>query len=78
MRILLLNGNTTQAITELCADAARAACGRDTRIVPVTATQGPQVIGTRTENAIAIAGLLGGLAAQGVDVSVLGLEGATE
>ena len=42
MRILLLNANTTQAITDRCAAAARAVAMPGTEIVPVTASRGPQ------------------------------------
>lgn len=58
MRILVANANTTAAITELCAEAARAAAGPGTRIVPATPRFGPAVISTRTENAIAAHALL--------------------
>lgn len=58
MRILLINGNTTAAITERCAAAARAVAAPGTEIVPLTATSGPRIIGTRTENAIAARGML--------------------
>lgn len=62
MRILLLNGNTTETITRLCAEAATATCSPQTRIISVTASRGPQLIGTRTENAMAIGALLESLA----------------
>ena len=58
MRILLVNGNTTAAITERCAAAARAVAAPGTEIVPLTAQSGPRIIGTRTENAIAARGML--------------------
>lgn len=58
MRILLINGNTTAAITERCAAAARAVAAPGTEIVPLTAKSGPRIIGTRTENAIAARGML--------------------
>lgn len=58
MRILLINGNTTAAITERCAAAARAVAAAGTEIVPLTAKSGPRIIGTRTENAIAARGML--------------------
>jgi len=53
MRILLINGNTTQAITDRCAAAARAAAAPSTTVVTATAARGPRVIGTRAENALA-------------------------
>ena len=58
MRLLLINGNTTQAITERCAAAARAAARPDTEIVPLTARRGPEIIGTRAENALASAAVI--------------------
>ncbi|MBE9606371.1 hydantoin racemase [Acetobacteraceae bacterium H6797] len=72
MRILVANANTTVAITELCAEAARkAAPGHE--IVPATPRFGPAVISTRTENAIAAHALLELLAehAGAVDAVVL-------
>lgn len=53
MRILVANANTTEAITALCAAAARAAAAPGTRIIPATPRFGPAVISTRLENAIA-------------------------
>ena len=58
MRLLLINGNTTAAITERCAAAARAAAGPGTEIVPLTASRGPKIIGTRAENALAAAAVI--------------------
>lgn len=58
MRILLINGNTTAAITERCAAAARAVAAPGTEIVPLTAKAGPRIIGTRAENAIAARAML--------------------
>lgn len=53
MRILLANPNTTQAVTDTMAAAARVVAAPGTEIVPVTARFGARVIGTRTEMAIA-------------------------
>lgn len=58
MRILLINGNTTQAITDRVAAAARAVAAPGTEIVALTAAAGPRIIGSRTENAIAARGML--------------------
>jgi allantoin racemase len=58
MRLLLINGNTTAAITERCAAAARATASPGTDIVPVTAARGPAIIGTRAENALAGAAVI--------------------
>ncbi|WP_160122310.1 aspartate/glutamate racemase family protein [Rhodovarius lipocyclicus] len=62
MRILLLNGNTTAAITELCAAAGRAAASPGTEVVPLTPALGPAVISSRLENAIAAHGMLEAMA----------------
>ena len=53
MRLLVANANTTQAITEACAAAARAAAPPGTEIIPATPRFGPAVIATRAENVIA-------------------------
>jgi allantoin racemase len=58
MRLLLINGNTTEAITGRCAAAARAVASPGTEIVPLTARRGPRVIGTRAENALAGAAVI--------------------
>jgi allantoin racemase len=73
MRILVANANTTEAITGLCAAAARAAAGPGTEILPGTPRFGPAVISTRAEGAIAAHGLLDLLArhAGRVDAALL-------
>lgn len=53
MRLLVANANTTEAITEACAAAARAAAAPGTEIIPATPRFGPAVISTRAENVIA-------------------------
>jgi allantoin racemase len=53
LRILVANANTTEAITALCAAAARAAAAPGTEIIPATPRFGPAVISTRVENVIA-------------------------
>jgi allantoin racemase len=62
MRLLVANANTTDAITELCAAAARAAAAPGTEIVPATPRFGPAVIATRAENVVAGHALLSLLA----------------
>jgi allantoin racemase len=52
-RILIANANTTEAITQLCAEAARASAAPGTQIVPATPRFGPAVISSRAENVIA-------------------------
>ncbi|WP_376092038.1 aspartate/glutamate racemase family protein [Roseomonas sp. CCTCC AB2023176] len=73
MRILVANANTTEAITEVCAASARAACSEGTEVVPATPRFGPAVISTRAENAVAAHALLELLAehAGSVDAVVL-------
>jgi allantoin racemase len=53
MRLLVANANTTEAITEACAAAARAAAAPGTEIVAATPRFGPAVISSRAENVIA-------------------------
>jgi len=73
MRLLLINGNTSQSITDRCAVAARAAAGPGTEIVPVTAERGPRIIGTRAENALAAASVIELLSThgQGCDAALI-------
>lgn len=49
MRILLINPNTTEALTERLASAARAVAGPATELVCVTAKRGVPYISTRSE-----------------------------
>jgi Asp/Glu/hydantoin racemase len=49
LRILLLNPNTTEAVTELMAAAGRAVASAGTEIVPMTAPRGFPYISTRAE-----------------------------
>lgn len=63
MRLLLINANTTTAVTELCAAAARKVAAPDTQIVPVTGAFGAAIIESRAENAVAAHALLDALAA---------------
>jgi allantoin racemase len=74
MRLLLANPNTTQAVTDTIAAAARAAAGPQTEIVPATARFGGRVIGTRTEMAIAEHAAVDMLAreAAGCDAVIIG------
>ena len=72
-RILVCNANTTQAVTDACAAAARAAAGPDTEIIAATPRFGPKSINTRAENAIAAHALLETLAEhrEGTDAAIL-------
>lgn len=63
MRLLLINANTTQAVTDLCAGAARKVASPGTEIVPVTGAFGARIIESRAENAVAAHALLDALAA---------------
>ena len=53
MRLLLANPNTTTAVTDRIAAAARAVAAPGTEVVAATAAFGAEVIGTRTEMAVA-------------------------
>ena len=52
MRILVVNANTSDIVTEKVAADARASASPGTEIVAVTGTFGARVIGSRAENAI--------------------------
>ncbi len=58
MRLLLINANTTEAVTLLCADVARRVAAPGTEIVPLTGRFGAAIIESRAENAIAAHALL--------------------
>lgn len=53
MKLLLINGNTSQFVTDACAKEARLSAAADTQILAVTGEFGARVIGSRAENAIA-------------------------
>jgi allantoin racemase len=74
MRLLLANPNTTQAVTDTIAAAARAVASPGTEIVPATARFGARVIGTRSEMAIAEHAALELLAREstGCDAAIIG------
>lgn len=73
MRILLLNPNTSHSVTDLIADAARAAAAPGTEIVPATAPRGVPYIATRAEAVLGGAVALEMLAELhgGVDAAVI-------
>ena len=75
MKLLLINPNMTQAITNALAGAARSVASPGTTILPVTGTFGPKVIGSRAENVIAAHGVLDLAArhAAGCDAVMLGV-----
>jgi allantoin racemase len=55
MRLLVLNANSTAAITDIVADAARRAASQGTEIVAATSRDGPAFIASRADNEAAIA-----------------------
>ncbi len=67
MRLLLINPNTTAAVTQACAGVARAAATTGTEITAVTADTGPRIINSRTENALAAQTVLTLAARHGAD-----------
>lgn len=75
MKLLVINPNLTQAVTDAVATVAGRYASPGTEIVAVTGDFGPQVIGSRAENALAHYGVLE-LAAKhhpGCDAIVLGV-----
>ena len=86
MRILLVNPNTSQSVTDRIETAARAACSPGTEIIAVTAPTGVPYIASRAEAALASGTVLELLAAHapGCDAAVIaafadpGLGGARE
>jgi allantoin racemase len=52
MRLLVVNANTSEIVTEKVAAQARASASPGTEVVAVTGTFGARVVGTRTEQAI--------------------------
>ena len=73
MKLLLINPNLTQAVTDRVLQAAQAAARPGTELLAVTGSFGPQVIGSRAENALAAHGVLELVAqhAPGCDAVVL-------
>lgn len=58
MRILVVNPNTTQSMTDKAAEAARAVAGRGTEIIAATSRMGPASIEGHYDGALALPGLL--------------------
>src|SRR5277367_4127282 len=73
MRLLVINGNTTQAITARLAATARAAASPGTEIVAVSAPFGAAVVGTRTEDTIAAHAVVAAAARELLPVPVIGI-----
>ncbi len=73
MRILLINANTTAAVTQRMADAARRVAAPDVEIATTTARFGPAIIGSRVETAVAAAAVVECLTqADGCDAVIIG------
>lgn len=74
MRILLVNANTTEAVTQRMAAAAQRIAAPGTEIVPLTAGFGAEIIGSRVEAAVAAAAVIArlGEAAAGCDAAIIG------
>lgn len=73
MRILLINANTTEAVTQRMADAARRVAAPDVEIATTTARFGPATIGSRVETAVAAAAVVERLTqADGYDAVIIG------
>ncbi len=73
MRLLLLNPNTTQAMTDQMLQVAQTVSAKGTEIVPVTATHGVPYIASRAEAQLAGAEVLEILAreASGFDAAII-------
>ncbi len=71
MKILVINGNMTQAITDGCVNAAREVAAPGTQVIGATGTFGPQVIGSRAEHALAQHGMLELGAKHGADCDAI-------
>jgi allantoin racemase len=73
VRILLINPNTTEAVTQRMAEAARRVAAPETEIAPITARFGAAIIGSRVETAIAAAAVVDRLAqTDGYDAVIIG------
>jgi allantoin racemase len=74
MRILVVNPNTTVAMTDKIARAARAAASPDTEIVAATSAEGPASIEGHFDGALALPGLLAEIhkaEAEGIDAHII-------
>src|ERR1044072_80817 len=73
MRILVLNANTTDFVTQTAASEARRVASPGTEIVPATADFGAAIVATRSEHAIAehAAVVLAARHAKGCDAVVI-------
>ncbi|MEM7742317.1 MAG: aspartate/glutamate racemase family protein [Pseudomonadota bacterium] len=72
MRILCLNANTTEYVTQTVAAAMRAALGDTAEVVEATARFGPAIIKTRLDNSVATHGIVdAAVSHHGVDAVML-------
>ena len=73
MRILVVNSNTSQFVTDQVAAEAQRAASPETEICAVTGKFGGRIIGTRTENAIAAHAMVDAMArnAEGCDGALI-------
>lgn len=75
MKLLLANGNTTQAVTDACIREAQRCAAPGTEIAGVTASFGTSIVTARPENTIAAHAVLDLLARhhQGFDAAILAI-----
>ncbi|WP_175577762.1 aspartate/glutamate racemase family protein [Mongoliimonas terrestris] len=74
MKILVVNPNTTAAMTETAAGAARSVAAAGTVIVPVTAAHGPASVEGYYDEAFAVPGLIAAIRtgeAEGADAAIV-------
>ncbi|MGC5249449.1 aspartate/glutamate racemase family protein [Gordonia sp. DT219] len=62
MRLVVINPNTTAAMTAMISDAARSVARADAEIVAVTAAMGPESIESHYDEALAVPGVLDAIA----------------
>ena len=79
MKILLVNSNTTEHVTDKIAEEARRAASPGTEIVAVTATFGPRLVTSRSEDVISAHAALSLVADHHArcDAVVIGMSNAT-
>lgn len=58
LRILLINPNTSNFVTEIVAEEARHACSAGVEIAAITGTVGAPIVSSRSDNAVAAAQVL--------------------
>ena len=84
MKLLAINPNTTDSMTQTIGRSARAVAGPDTEIVAVSSPTGPAAIESHYDEALAVPGLLAAIRAHPADAYILacfgdpGLDAARE